>query len=210
MQSSHAPAVLFCDIGGVLVENPWIFVARALGERYALDEARAFDELTRVAKALDRGEITLREFHRELNASLRIQSQYAYFEGLTLGPSLRKVVPLWESVRTLKESETFEVVALSNMSKEVWSTLRKRFQIQSLFHSAVLSFEHGVTKPDPRIYRLALAQAGTEAEGCLFVDDTPENIEAATSLGLRTYLAREPVATAAFLSSLIHPGDRNF
>ena len=210
MKNRPQPSVLFCDVGGILVENPWIYAARKMSESYGLGETRIFDELTKIARALDRGEITLREFHRDLNASLKIRSRYADFEGLALGPSLRRIVPVWDSVRALKESAEFKVVALSNMSKEVWAVLRARFGIQSLFDSAVLSFELGVAKPDPRIYRLALTRAGAKAERCLFVDDIPENVRAARSLGLGTYLAREPPATASFLLSLIGSKGRNF
>ena len=41
------------------------------------------------------------------------------------------------------------------------------------------SVEH-VLKPDPRIYRLAVASgSGVPAEDCLFVDDQPGNVEGA-------------------------------
>jgi putative hydrolase of the HAD superfamily len=45
------------------------------------------------------------------------------------------------------------------------------------------SVEH-VLKPDPRIYRLAVARLGVDAEDCLFVDDQPGNIEGARAVGM--------------------------
>jgi putative hydrolase of the HAD superfamily len=42
----------------------------------------------------------------------------------------------------------------------------------------------GVLKPDPRIYRLVLERLGAPAEGCLFVDDQPGNVEGALAVGM--------------------------
>jgi putative hydrolase of the HAD superfamily len=49
----------------------------------------------------------------------------------------------------------------------------------------VLSAEVGVDKPDPQIYRLALARLGDpDPADCLFVDDLPENVAGAEALGI--------------------------
>ena len=44
----------------------------------------------------------------------------------------------------------------------------------------------GAAKPDPVYFRAALEMAGVGAGEALFVDDSAENIVAATALGLRT------------------------
>ena len=41
-----------------------------------------------------------------------------------------------------------------------------------------------MTKPDPAMYRLFLETYHLAAEDCAFVDDTPENVEAARGIGL--------------------------
>ncbi|MER5384991.1 HAD-IA family hydrolase [Streptomyces sp. NPDC002688] len=55
----------------------------------------------------------------------------------------------------------------------------------------VSSARVGLAKPDRRIYDLAVARAGVPADRCLFVDDTWENVETATALGMRTVHYRE-------------------
>ena len=50
----------------------------------------------------------------------------------------------------------------------------------------------GIAKPDPRILELAAARAGVRPERCLFVDDGPENVEAAAALGMRAVRYRGP------------------
>ena len=51
-----------------------------------------------------------------------------------------------------------------------------------------LSYRIGTRKPDPVIYRHALEQLGVDGGQCFFIDDRPENIEAARSEGIAAHL----------------------
>jgi HAD superfamily hydrolase (TIGR01549 family) len=182
------------------VRNPWIDTSRALAEKYGTSRAEVFDILTRLSRELDKGRITLRGYNQRLGVALGEEVPYDYF-AKTLEGALKRVPATWSSVRRLKDSGEVRVVALSNMSREVWALLQEKFDIGALFHFAVLSFEVGLLKPDPRIYRVALEASGEKAEACLFVDDTEENIKAAKALGLQTLLCRKSEDTAELLSS---------
>lgn len=52
------------------------------------------------------------------------------------------------------------------------------------FHSLFRSFEMGLYKPDPAIFRLALERDGMLADETLFIDDAVKNIDAARSVGM--------------------------
>ena len=52
----------------------------------------------------------------------------------------------------------------------------------------VLSFEVGVAKPDPGIYRAALSAVGARPEEAVFVDDQAWYCEGAEALGIRSFL----------------------
>ena len=54
----------------------------------------------------------------------------------------------------------------------------------------VLSFEVGVAKPDPGIYRAALSAVGARPEEAFFVDDQAWYCEGAEALGIRSFLIR--------------------
>jgi phosphoglycolate phosphatase-like HAD superfamily hydrolase len=55
------------------------------------------------------------------------------------------------------------------------------------FDAAVYSCEEGLTKPDPDIYRRALARLGVTADEALFVgDNLPNDVHAPAALGFRT------------------------
>ena len=49
------------------------------------------------------------------------------------------------------------------------------------------SYQIGVRKPHPDIYQYALNELGVEGPQCFFVDDLPENIEAARSFGINAH-----------------------
>lgn len=50
-----------------------------------------------------------------------------------------------------------------------------------------LSYEIGLRKPDPAIYHHVLDHLGAEASQCFFIDDRPENIEAACEAGINAH-----------------------
>jgi putative hydrolase of the HAD superfamily len=75
---------------------------------------------------------------------------------------------------------------LSNGVPEIVSRIRAERDLPALFDVVVISYEVALTKPEPEIYRLTLNRLGVLPGDALFVDDRPENVEAAGALGLRT------------------------
>lgn len=59
-----------------------------------------------------------------------------------------------------------------------------------------------MTKPDPQVYRLFLEQFGLQAESCVFIDDTEENVTAARELGFSGIVFRTYDEMAAELTKL--------
>jgi putative hydrolase of the HAD superfamily len=74
---------------------------------------------------------------------------------------------------------------LSNMGDSVLENMQREFDWLARFDVLVWSYQLGIAKPDPEIYRHTLAQLGTEPQETLFLDDKLVNIEAARALGLR-------------------------
>ena len=73
---------------------------------------------------------------------------------------------------------------LSNCGPEVMGRVRAQRDVPRFFDVLVASWEVGLMKPDPAIYRLALGRLGVEAPATLFVDDRPGNVAAAEAAGL--------------------------
>jgi HAD superfamily hydrolase (TIGR01509 family) len=84
------------------------------------------------------------------------------------------------------------VCLISNAWPEIRGLLETQWGLADAFEPLVLSAEVGLAKPDPRIFRLALERAQVEPSQAAFVDDFPENVEAAAALGMRPVLFRTP------------------
>ena len=73
---------------------------------------------------------------------------------------------------------------LSNMGDSVLANMQREFDWFDRFDVLVWSYQHGIAKPDPAIYRHTLTQLGTLPGEALFIDDKPVNVEAARALGM--------------------------
>lgn len=99
--------------------------------------------------------------------------------------------PLHDTVAILDElaERGVPLYALSNWSAETFPLVRldPAYAFLDRFERIVVSGELGLVKPDPAIYRHLLETIDRPAERCLFIDDNPENVAAATRLGLRAH-----------------------
>jgi putative hydrolase of the HAD superfamily len=74
---------------------------------------------------------------------------------------------------------------LSNMGDTVHLAMQRELDWLSRFDVLVWSYQLGIAKPDPKIYRYALEKLGTQLEETLFIDDRQVNVEAAIALGMK-------------------------
>jgi 2-haloacid dehalogenase len=73
---------------------------------------------------------------------------------------------------------------LSNYSAETYPLALGRFEFLSWFAGGIVSGEHGVTKPDPAIYRLLIERCAIDPHRAVFIDDVAANAEAARAFGI--------------------------
>jgi FMN phosphatase YigB (HAD superfamily) len=59
------------------------------------------------------------------------------------------------------------------------------WRILDLFHVVFCSGDEGIVKPDPRAFAQTLERLEVKPEEAIFIDDTPEHVDAARALGLR-------------------------
>ena len=90
------------------------------------------------------------------------------------------------------------------------ATFQRHFALDPFVSAAVSSYEHGRLKPDPSIFRAALAAVGVAAgEGVMVGDSVPHDIDGARRAGMRAVLlartgepASEPGAGVPVVRSL--------
>jgi 2-haloacid dehalogenase len=94
-----------------------------------------------------------------------------------------------EVLRSVRETG-LPCYALTNMEAETYPLRLQRFPFLSWFDGTVVSGREGMAKPEPAIFKLMLDRFGLVPETTLMIDDTEENLEAASRLGIRTILFR--------------------
>ena len=152
---------------------------------------------------LETGELTGPEFEIEFAARLRTTSGGTVAaEGLLarMFAGMRPDPAMFALLAELRD--LVKVAVLSNSWANTYPD-----DIAELVDAVVISGEVGLRKPDPKIYRLVLDQLGLPARRCVFVDDAPINVDAATALGMTAIRHRDAAGTRAELAALI-PGLR--
>lgn len=86
----------------------------------------------------------------------------------------------------------FNMVVLSNTNEihiqefnKILSSESTHNSLHSLFDQVYFSYEVGMRKPDANIFEYVLKNEGWKADETLLLDDTIENLETASSLGIQ-------------------------
>ncbi len=94
---------------------------------------------------------------------------------------------------------------LSNSADGARREEQARYSFAELFDVIIYSDEAGFAKPDPRAYALLCAELRVASGELVFLDDVPENVEAARRLGIHGLLHRSSAQSIDAISSLL-PG----
>lgn len=179
-------AVVF-DYGMVLTGPPDPEAHAALVHLTGLPPQR-FEKLYWADRhAYDEGKLTGRAFWQK----------FLHDAGLDLGPNAVEELTdldarLWTTQNPAMVSWQLQLKQhglltgiLSNMGDNVLASVEREFAWVRRFDALVWSFQEHMAKPDPAIYRLALAKLGAKPEETLFLDDKLVNVDAAQALGIQ-------------------------
>jgi len=106
----------------------------------------------------------------------------------------------------------FRIGILSNMGEDLLKYMRQEFGWLGRFDHHTWSCELNIAKPDPAIYLHTCKKLGVTPEQSLFIDDKPENIAAAESVGMAAIqfstvaALREELERRGLLAVLPTPG----
>ena len=85
----------------------------------------------------------------------------------------------------------YRLAALSNSNELHWERNTNELRIIELFEFAISSHQVGLCKPDPDIYKAAIARAKVSSpDAIVFFDDLAANVDAAKSAGMRAFQVR--------------------
>jgi 2-haloacid dehalogenase len=91
---------------------------------------------------------------------------------------------------------------ITNFSGPKLRESQVRFPFLAGFDGIIVSGDERLLKPDPAIYELLLSRYGLEAPDCVFIDDSPANVEGARAVGMHAIRFAEPMDLAAELKQL--------
>jgi FMN phosphatase YigB (HAD superfamily) len=177
------------DLGGVLLrfDNTLFFRKLAPHTTHTPEEIRrvTHDNLD-LAVLFEKGAVSPLDFFRNVKELLELRLEYEEFFSLyvdifSLEPA---VLDLFRRLRPF-----YKMALLSNTDVMRWTFIKRRFPEILIFDAYVLSFDQGAMKPDPAVYREALALSRTPPGQAVFIDDLPENVAGAERMGLRGLLA---------------------
>ena len=150
---------------------------------------------------LDRGTLTVEQ--AVLNASSRTGIPEADIAGFfrNLPESLTPIQPTIDLIERLGKSE-HDLFVLSNIHHASIAWLESTYDIFRLFKGRVYSCRIGMIKPERQIFDYLLSSQDLIAERTVFIDDMPENTQAAAQLGIKTIQFKNTDSTILELRKL--------
>jgi HAD superfamily hydrolase (TIGR01509 family) len=94
--------------------------------------------------------------------------------------------PLWGLLPELRNK--YKLGIINNGTRLTFPHFDAKLKMSESFNVILSSGAEGVRKPDPEIYLRAARRLGVEPGRCLFMDDSPANIDGALRVGMQTVL----------------------
>ena len=193
---------VFFDLGGVIVRTEYQAPRQQLAERLGME----YDDLDRIVfnsetgqqasvgtiTALQHWEAVMKRLKRPHEELQSIRD--AFFAGDIID---REILEFLRSLRG-----TCKTGLISN----AWSDLREymtREKMIDAFDHIIISAEVGVAKPEPKIFKVALEQAGVSPNEAVFVDDFYVNIEGCEKIGMKGIHFKDAQTALAQLKLLL-------
>lgn len=191
---------IYFDVGGVLLE--FAHIRSDIPREWGIDPADFQACLAEHADAMNRGTIASSEIEAALIKRFGDKVPVGYWASGQFVERFRPIVPMHAFVQEL--APRYRLGLLTNVGTTVYTRTAADFSYlypPVSFEIRVASCEEGVAKPEPEIYRRAIARTGLLAEQILFIDDLPENIVTARGLGMQA-MEFETAAPAKMVTKL--------
>jgi putative hydrolase of the HAD superfamily len=193
---SDHPNIIF-DLGGVILNLNYqktIDAFKSLGlkdfeESYTqLNQTTLFDDF-------ERGQISDVEFRKGLGAAFDTEIPDSELDAAWNAMLLDLPFERLNFLDDLKEKH--RIVLLSNTNEIHVRSFEEQMKrvhgipnLEQYFEKVFYSCRVGMRKPEPRIFQMVVGEMGFKPAETLFIDDSPQHIEGAKSIGLNTYHLR--------------------
>ena len=202
MKSNSAIKTVVFDLGKVLLDFDYGIAARKLSRRSRMEPGPLAHLLSQseLIYRFETGRLSAREFFEEVRAAAGFSGSFEEFAECfsNIFTPIEPMVQLHERLRR----EGFRTFVFSNTNELAANHIRKTYPFFADFDGYVLSFEHGVMKPDARLYEVVERVTGCRGADLLYLDDRPENVAAGAARGWQAVLQEKPETTLTALRRL--------
>ncbi len=189
--------IIFFDLGHVLVH---VHIERAvkgfaaLSQKPTAEIEQKWEQHRSLFEQFDRGLISREQFYNSIldgKSYINAQKFHAIYASIF---ELNKDVAEIAS----RLSENYRLSIISNTDEIHFEKIMNDYRrVMNLFEKPVTSFEAHSLKPEKEIFYYALDKLGCHADEAIFIDDKPENVQAADEIGMRgiQFVSHEQLVT---------------
>jgi len=195
-------AVVF-DLGKVLVDFDYGIAARTLAAKStsSANEVRAIIDQTPLLFRYESTQMTTGEFYEEVRRRIGYRGDFDEFAA-SFGDIFTEI-PAMTALHAEMRARQLPTFILSNTNEIAVGHIRRNFPFFARFTDYVFSFEHGVLKPEDRIYEITEQRTDCRGSEILFLDDKPENVAAAVQRGWRAICHHNAEESTTLVKKLI-------
>lgn len=193
---------LFVDVGGVLLTNGWDHnLRKESASTFGLDVNEMEQRHKMIFQDYETGKISLDEYLRHV----------VFFQPRSFTPndfkefifSHSKPYPeMLELIKEVRSKLGIKVATLSNEGREIAVYRFQKFKFHEFIDYYIVSCFVHLTKPDPRIFHMALDIAQLQPKETAYLEDRPPAVEVAKRLGMNAIQHTDYETTRKILFSL--------
>jgi HAD superfamily hydrolase (TIGR01509 family) len=179
----HTTTFIF-DIGNVMIDFDLPALQRRVAVAAQIDLRHLRQEWSsEITLALETGKIDpVQGLH---NYSAQIGLLWTYDEWISGWADVYELNSLGRGLYEDLHQRGYRVAMLSNLAEFNMLAIARKFPgFFDVSPHNFFSYELGLLKPDPQIYRSACQRLQTTPEQCVFLDDVPENVAGAHAAGM--------------------------
>lgn len=189
MKTHNKPAIMI-DFGGVYFSEGSKIGLEKIAKKFKLSHEAVHSALRGDhGKRYAEGRITADQYWRIVSKRIPLSAK-----------QLKEAEHIWHSSYTPRKNmvrlirklrHKYRVSVLSANIPERVKFLDKKYNVLKEFHHHHFSFNHGITKPDIRLFLRAINKLHLESKDCIVVDDSKEFLKAVKESGGKAILFKD-------------------
>jgi 2-haloacid dehalogenase len=198
----QTPSVVIFDLGKVLVDFDYGIAARRFAERgkISLPQIAQYISQSPLFLHYETGMVTTQQFYAEICRVTGFQGDLAEFDKC-FADIFTPIEPMVQIQAALRQ-RGLPAFIFSNTNELAAEHIRQSFPFYGNFDGYILSYQHGVMKPDARLYEIVERECGRRDAEILYLDDRPENVAAGAARGWQAILHESPEKSRAAIQKL--------